>query len=206
LKSILEANYRPRVISTEFNSNYPLNVTITQMDPKMLIGYASNKHRKRKENEGHSHKLSLNKFKFSGCIWGASASAWQTLMNIHGYTLVGRVSELDLFWIRNDILNSPTLSKSKTIIPNFEWFFGDYKPLYGYYKSLHKPVTDIRQIYSSLLDFNDYMNTNGDMLHARLHVLEVIKSLLSRPCFNKLNMENINRYIESLHNNNNIND
>jgi hypothetical protein len=35
-KAILEGGYRPRVITTEYNSNYPTNMSIAQIDPTML--------------------------------------------------------------------------------------------------------------------------------------------------------------------------
>jgi len=56
-------------------------------------------------------------------MWGASAGAWRVLMSRFGYTMIGLVETLDIFWIRNDILSQHHYIR----VPRFEWFFDNPK-------------------------------------------------------------------------------
>jgi hypothetical protein len=98
-EGILRGGYRPRVILTEFNSNYPLDLPIAMLDPEML-----------------SKDLSNFDFKFAGCAWGASAAALKIVADKYGYTAVGR-SIIDLIWMRNDLIDP------QWHVPPFDWFF-----------------------------------------------------------------------------------
>jgi hypothetical protein len=77
-------HFRPRVVTTEYNRNWPEDMTLSQIDPKL-----------RKELTNASYT-----FKFEECIWGASASALKSLMESYGYELIGVASALDLIWGR----------------------------------------------------------------------------------------------------------
>jgi hypothetical protein len=99
LHGILQSGFRPRIVSTEYNGNFDLNLSIAQVDPEYLPNNGS------------------RQFKLRGCLYGASAAAWRTLMTDLGYTLVGISPRLDLFWIRNDLIDK------RWLIPPFERFF-----------------------------------------------------------------------------------
>jgi hypothetical protein len=139
LKGIFEAGFRPRVVTTEFNVNYPLEYAISQIDPTIL----------------GAQDISAYDFKFKDCAWGASASALRIVAEKFGYTLIGRVANLDLVWLRNDLISSDWE------IPDFEWFFigaslGD---------GLH-PQQKSTEIYDFLLDFEVFERT-GDLYEAK---------------------------------------
>lgn len=99
LSSILE-RYKPRVVTTEYNSNWPLEWTMSQIDPTMSETL---------------WQMSKNSFRFRQCIWGASASALRQLMELHGYRLIGLTPMLDLFWARKELLTCFN-------VPQFSYF------------------------------------------------------------------------------------
>ena len=109
-------HFRPRVVTTEYNRNWPEDMTLSQIDPK-LVKASSN---------------SSDSFVFAECIWGASASALKFLMEIHGYELVGVASALDLIWGRKDVFSCYD-------IPPFE----RYVPLMRLGTLGHKPQQDL---------------------------------------------------------------
>jgi hypothetical protein len=92
---ILQANYRPRVLSIEFNSNYfsPTHVNGTGIAAAELDPTYS-----RKQEPGES------KFVFKQCAWGSSPEANLMLMTKYNYTLVAVTYLLDMFFVRNDVL------------------------------------------------------------------------------------------------------
>ncbi len=106
-------HYHPRVVTTEYNTNWPQNMALSQIDPKL------------------SPNLS-DSFVFAGCIWGASASALRILMEKYGYALVGVTPGLDLLWGRKDVF-------SCFDIPSFE----SYVPLMGLGGLMHQKQKDL---------------------------------------------------------------
>ena len=123
LNAIFEGGFRPRVVTTEYNSNYPLEHAITLIDPTM-IGANTSTH------------------DFKGCAWGASASALRIVAEKFGYTLIGVIDVLDLMWLRNDLFSS------EWEVPNFEWFFSE-TPL----GALHHPKQSSAKKNDFLLDY-----------------------------------------------------
>ena len=97
LRSIFTAGFRPRLVTTEFNTNYwGRPIAISQLDPTLAtssvpIGY---------------------KFVYQRCAWGASSYAFELLAREFGYSLValsvGHGS--DLFFVRDDLL-APSVVK-----------------------------------------------------------------------------------------------
>jgi hypothetical protein len=77
-------HFRPRVVTTEYNMNWPEDMTLSLIDPML---------RKASSNSSYT-------FKLEGCIWGASASALKYLMESYGYELIGVATGLDLIWGR----------------------------------------------------------------------------------------------------------
>lgn len=102
VRSILQAGYRPRIMTTEFNANYLIQDALTLLDPTIDCTNTS---------------LTNFQFQFQGCAWGASAGALRILAEAHGYTMIGRINRLDLIWMRNDLFQ-PCFR-----IPPFQWFF-----------------------------------------------------------------------------------
>ncbi|CAF4146856.1 unnamed protein product [Rotaria sp. Silwood2] len=88
MRSILQAGYRPRIFTTEFNSNYHITDALTLLDPTVNC----------------SDAVPNNfTFVFQQCAWGASAGALRIVAESHGYTMIGRIGGLDLIWMRNDL-------------------------------------------------------------------------------------------------------
>lgn len=155
LRGILNAGYRPRVFTTEYNSNYPLEYAIALIDPTVAGTDVSN-----------------YDFSFKGCAWGASASALRMIAEKFGYTLVGRVSRLDLVWLRNDLI------EDNWEVPPFEWFFKDAS-----FKLHHFKQTS-HEIFEHLVDFN-VLEKSGGIEKAK----EAARSALEHsdlPCFSSL--------------------
>jgi len=78
LSGLLRAGYKPRVLSTEFNANFPADALIT-FQPE----WHAWTHRK---------------------VYGASAGALNKLASEHGYVPVMIMSTLDMFFVRRDVL------------------------------------------------------------------------------------------------------
>ena len=74
------SHFHPRVVTTEYNANWPKDINLSQIDPQL--------------------SLSNYTWKFEGCIFGVSASALKYLMKGYGYELIGVVPGLDLIWGR----------------------------------------------------------------------------------------------------------
>ena len=84
MKAMLQGGYTPRVISVEYNSNFPINMAVTT-------------------KEGISWGNDM--------VYGASLSALVMVAAEFGYSLIAVVSQLDLFFVRNDLfsLEIPTI-------------------------------------------------------------------------------------------------
>jgi len=80
LQSILSCGYRPRVISVEYNSNFP-------MDSYLSVTRDA-------------------KFQLGNRLYGASFGAYKFLCQIHGYTVVAVAKYLDIFFVRTDLLKA----------------------------------------------------------------------------------------------------
>ena len=156
LKAILEAGFKPRVITTEYNANYPLDISITQIDPTL------------------DSKLSAGfKFEFKECAWGASASALRSVASQFGYVLVGRIEYLDLVWLRADLIDQDWK------LPEFKWFFHDAHRLGQLF---HQPqVSD--DIYKYIIDYESF-KLNGDLDKAKASAKKLIERA-KLPCFSK---------------------
>lgn len=76
-------------------------------------------------------------------LLGGSASAFRLIAEKFGYTLIGRVSLLDLVWLRTDLI------EDNWDVPPFEWFFRD-APL----GKLHHFKQTSNEIFDYLVDFN----------------------------------------------------
>jgi len=83
MDDILE-HFSPRIVTTEYNQNWPRVFMLSQVDPTLVAG-------------------GTGSFKFEQCIWGASASSLKHLMESKGYILVGVTPGLDSFWGRQDL-------------------------------------------------------------------------------------------------------
>jgi hypothetical protein len=156
-RAILEAGYRPRVITTEYNSNYPITDAITLLDPTIVKNTA----------------LPANfQFKSSQCAWGAGAKALRIVAEAHGYTMVGRVGTLDLIWMRNDLLTNECFR-----LPLFEWFFRD-API----GQLHHSPQSSSSILSEIVDYETYVRT-GENITASSQAARAILKRRHLPCY-----------------------
>ncbi len=148
--AILEAGYRPRVVTTEYNANYPITDAITLLDPTIVK---------------NDMILANFQYKFAGCSWGAGAAALRIVAEAHGYTMIGRVGVLDLVWIRNDLL-----TKDCFHVPPFEWFYRDASigTLYHYRQS--SP-----HILSNIIDYKTYVRTGGNLTASNRAARDILK-------------------------------
>ena len=160
-RAILEAGYRPRVITTEYNANYPITDAIALLDPTMI-----------------KHKTFIDnyKFQFQNCAWGAGAGALRMVAEAHGYTLVGRVAHLDLIWVRNDLLNNRCFS-----VPEFTWFFEN--ALIGH---LHHPPQSFPQVLSEIVDYATYLRTGGNITASNIAARTILKKRRLK-CYEQVN-------------------
>jgi hypothetical protein len=107
-------HFSPRVVTTEYNRNWPNDFTLSQIDPTLAAGEKGS-------------------FKFEECIWGASASSWKLLMESKGYVLVGVSPGLDLIWGRRDLF------EGCFDVPSFQ----DYESLMRLGTLAHKKQVDL---------------------------------------------------------------
>ncbi|UJR24376.1 hypothetical protein I4U23_005753 [Adineta vaga] len=157
LRSILQAGYRPRVITTEYNSNYPITDTVTLIDPTII---------------GDRHILRNFTFRFQECAWGASAGALRMVAEAYGYTMVGRVGYLDLIWVRSDLLLSDCYK-----LPSFEWYFRDAAIGHLFHRAQRSP-----EVLSHLVDYKTFVETGGDITTSNQVARQILK-IRDLPCF-----------------------
>ncbi|KAI8112067.1 hypothetical protein M9434_003391 [Picochlorum sp. BPE23] len=164
LSSILRS-YQPRVVTTEYNANWPLEWTISQLDPSL---------------SDNLWEISRNSFKFRQCIWGASASALRGLMEKHDYVLIGVTPKLDLFWARKDLMGCYS-------IPDFSYFV-DRMNLGNL---LHQKQSN--HDYSDWLIDTSVWLSSGDLDKAREAARTQIRAMIESkdpiPCFKDLKAE-----------------
>jgi hypothetical protein len=165
LQGILEGGYRPRVISHEYNSNYPLGSEMSMIDPSFLTG----------------DELKNYKFSFKGCIWGASASAFNLLLDKYGYVAVGRVSFLDVFYIRKDILDKVVGLK----VPPLSWYFIGFHPHHGEVISHHTEVPDV-SYFDYLIEYGEYFRSNYSITIGREKVRQSLSRIKNIHCLRQV--------------------
>jgi hypothetical protein len=162
MSGILEAGYRPRIISTEYNDNFDLDWSLAQLDPTLLPG---------------GSKLP---FRFIQCVWGSSAGAWRTLMSKHGYSLIGLSPTLDLFWIRNDLVDERWIS------PPFSFFFQTIRH-HSHMIHGHSSWEDFDHF---IVDYDVYSRTGGDISAAKAAAREQVRTYIMEnrmpACFEKM--------------------
>jgi len=172
LQGILEAGYRPRVLSHEYNSNYPLGSEISMIDPSFL----------------QEEELRTYKFSFKGCIWGASVSAFNTLLTKYNYAAVGRVSLLDIFYVRKDILDQ-LVSKFGLKVPPIAWFF------FGLHTSkthAHHPEVPDANYLNYLIDYGEYIRSNYSFSAGRAKLRQSLTRIKYIPC-----LKNVRNYLDT---------
>ena len=149
-RGILQAGYRPRVITTEYNANYPITDAITLLDSTIV---------------GNTTYLANFKYKFSGCAWGAGAGAFRIVAEAHGYTMIGRVGALDLIWLRSDLLIKDCFE-----VPPFEWFFRGASIGRLYHGRQSSP-----DILSRIVDYKTYIFTEGNLTASQNAARAILK-------------------------------
>jgi len=152
-------HYSPRIVTTEYNQNWPKEFMLSQVDPTLVTGPKGS-------------------FKFEGCIWGASASALNHLMESEGYVLVGVTPGLDLFWGRRDLF------EGCFDVPSFE----EYEPLMNLGRPMHYKQRDVNFL-DKLLDTKVWKET-GDIEQARdaarTALMKNMKSDAILPCLSEV--------------------
>lgn len=147
LRAILESEYKPRVISVEYNSNWPLGWSIAMVDPIL----------------NHANATTFSQAA-TNCAWGASASSWEDLMHRHGYQLVAVTHMLDLFYVRNDLLQN-------VVVPSSPEYFDTNvdEPSFGSHLH-HQAITTetLDAVLDQLVDTRIYEETKNLKLAKRM--------------------------------------
>jgi hypothetical protein len=160
LESILK-QFQPRVISTEYNCNWPIGWHMSELDPEL-------------SSNGNSLR---NSWQFKGCMWGSSASGWKLLLEANGYSLVGVAQYLDLFWARNDLLVNVN-------VPEFDYFVDRILP-----GTLSHPMQTTNIYRELLVDTKVWLETKNISL-ARDIATKRIETMISSDrriqCFKQL--------------------
>jgi len=174
LKAILDSGkYRPRVISTEYNQNYPLSWEISQIDPTI-----------------NQPDIEPPPYLFQNCTWGASPSAFRYLLeHKYGYKMVAVTPILDLFWIRGDILDELNLD-----VPSYESLMAGKVPL-----PCH-PGKSNPFCLKNLVDVKVYEETKSVRLSNRAAVQTILKHVQSTteptiPCLGRLTPAQLEEYL-----------
>jgi len=154
MENILES-FHPQVVTTEYNSNWPIDFAITQVDPTLDPSAAE-----------------LQSFKFRQCVWGASALAMKILLEKHSYSLIGVTPRLDLIWGRQDSLDCFD-------VPSFD----EYEHLMKLGPLHHRPQTDM-SFLSILADVSVWSETK-DINEAKTaaQMKDNMKSSSVLPCY-----------------------
>jgi hypothetical protein len=163
LDSILK-EFRPRVITTEYNCNWPIGWHMAELDPEMT----------------EKNKKNSNSFQFKNCIWGSSASSWKYLLEANGYSLIAVTPLLDLFWARNDLLQCSD-------VPKFDYFVDSM--LLG---TLMHPQQTTLVYRDSLIDTNVWLDTKNIVLAksaASKRIETMMQSNQVFPCFQHLSTQ-----------------
>jgi len=174
MKSVLDSGkFRPRLISTEYNPNYPIDWEISQMDPTIS----------KPDQEPPPYT-------FQGCVHGGSASAFRFLMEKHGYELVAVVNHLDLFWIRKDILEKYNYKPSGT----FEELMA------GKTKYSQHPIKTDGMFLSNLVDIRVYEETQNYRQANRAIVQTILDHIKSTTeptiaCLGAIKVEQVEEYL-----------
>ena len=99
LEALLASEYRPRVISVEYNSNIPWRYALSYPDAaRFSVGPLPDRihHSPTESKTGKDEPSNHN------CFVGASARAFDEVARAFGYTIVAVVPPLDLFLVQND--------------------------------------------------------------------------------------------------------
>ena len=87
LRALLESEYQPKVLTVEYNSNFPWNVSMAYPDPAQRAHLPPN--------------LTMTGHMYNGdCFMGSSARAIHQVALAHGYVTVDVEPGLDIFLVR----------------------------------------------------------------------------------------------------------
>ena len=113
LRAILRGGWRPRLFSAEFNRYYGnMSKPLALLDPTLESGEVPANFR----------------FRYANCSWGTSAHALRLLAEEFGYTPIARVTAVDLFFLRNDLLAAKPVPDWKALFEGFRWPPPKYVP------------------------------------------------------------------------------
>jgi hypothetical protein len=140
-RSLLK-NYRAMVYSVEYNSNYPLNKAITF------------------PNDSEEHWQNDRGY-------GASLKALTMVAAEHGYSLVWVVRKLDVFFVRDDLIEDGSNMK---VFPYKKW--ANCTNIRS-----HGPLKD-RKKASIYLDYEVFTKSNGDILASKQAAYETCMTYL----------------------------
>jgi hypothetical protein len=159
-EAIARSEFRPKVFTIEYNSNYPVGVAITFPDPSVPSHVL--------DNYSETH-MKWDR----GCFYGASMSAIDLAARKHGYVVVDVEPGFDLFLVRADLWgrrpvpslhDAPHATQPRNI------------------NGRHAPMPHI--LYRTLLDFGAYQQNGSADVAREAAQLEIRRLRDERnPCF-----------------------
>lgn len=155
LRSLLSSEYRPRILTVEYNSNFPWGFDLAFPNPELLPD------------------LPYGLRRWGGnCYMGSSASALQLVAEEHGYVIVDVEPGLDLFLVRADLWGSRPL-------PNLSTLTGLYRPF-----NVQLDGAMSRDQSAAYLDYGVWARSGGNVTAARAHARKSVSTLRRRgiPC------------------------
>jgi hypothetical protein len=138
LRTLLESEFRPRVVTIEYNSNYPAGRPICFPNPAWE---QLNNETAFWDSRGHYS--------------GSSASAIEAAARERGYSVVDVVPGLDLFLVRDDLVNM--LRKRQSLSHLRQKYFMTFN--IRHFRTRHSPMSEARQ--KALLDYEAFSSCDG---------------------------------------------
>mmetsp|Transcript_8745 Transcript_8745/g.8840 ORF Transcript_8745/g.8840 Transcript_8745/m.8840 type:complete len:220 (-) Transcript_8745:83-742(-) len=151
-RAIISSEFRPRVISVEYNINFPIDSNVT---------------------------CSKDCIAFACRLFGSSLGALNIVANEFGYKIVSVVRNLDVFFVREDILHTV----SNINIPSV-YFYAQHTGIPYYKDCTFKgikhglgPDWGVHYVGNHTIDYVTWLNTNGDWEAAKEAGVEQLKTL-----------------------------
>ena len=141
LRAILRGGWRPRLVCAEFNRYYGGHLhPLALLDPTLESGDVPRTFR----------------FVHANCSWGSSAYALRLLAEEFGYTPIARVSVLDIFFLRNDLLADKPVQDWWTLFAGLP-----QAPNHGRDHSKGQPAVHDPSLLNRLVDYAVYRKTGS---------------------------------------------
>ena len=159
-RSVVSSKYRPRVITVEYNMNYPMNSTLTCA---LKCHWTGCRH----------FGTSIGKTITYSLTYSLTHSYCEGALNLVAeefkYTLVSVLPQTDAFYIRNEELNDSTL-----ILPSLKYFEDNFGINYLKRCSIKHGDDGRHFVESNVVDYRAW-RVAGNITYARIKALEQLE-------------------------------